>query len=102
MAAPAYTLMRSSMIKQKPGAVDEGPGEVLDDGEAFVLGLAAAGFGVFAKLHQKRIELDRLLGGGEGGFEFGEFGVRGQRRGGGDGGLLALPEFGVVVAVVIE
>ena len=68
------------MVKQKSCAVDERPGEVLDDGKAFVFALAGAGPGILAQLHEIGIEMNRLFRFFQGRLQFGELGVGRQRR----------------------
>ena len=50
------------MVEQETGAVDQRPGQILHDGQPFVLILQGAVFGVFAQLDQAGIEVDGLLG----------------------------------------
>ena len=57
------------MIEEESRGVDEGPGEVLGGGEAFVKELAFAEGDVAAELDEDGINQDRFLGVGVFGFQ---------------------------------
>src|SRR5881394_1621399 len=95
-------LVIDSVIEKESGAVDEGPGEVLDDDKALVFELVSAGNSIFAELNQTRVEEDRFLCLRESFLQFGQFGVGRQGLGGLSDRLAPFPEFNIGGAIVIE
>ena len=90
------------MIEKKTGAVNERPGQILNDDKPFVGQLPGAGDGVVAQLHQAGIQVNGFLRFGKRQLELCKLRIVGQRFGRFGGCLPSLPEFRVSIPIVFK
>src|SRR5579883_40638 len=90
------------IVEQEPGAVNKGPGQVLEYNQAFLVELMRAGHRVLAQLNQRRVEMNRFLRLFQRALQFREFWILGKRFGCRGDRLPAPPKFGVSGSVIVE